>query len=107
LTLSKARLVEGTPDLATRGLTDGDFSLFNEPGPADQLNDPQQVQNARDLRGLLVEWRAGLAPAGAQAVAPDRAALLERLQGEGYFTPAPTPPEGPGGPQPPPPPAGG
>ncbi|MFM2247675.1 MAG: hypothetical protein RL071_3749 [Pseudomonadota bacterium] len=109
LTLSKARLVDGTPDLATRGLTDGDFSLFNEPGPADQLNDPQQVQNARDLRGLLVQWRAGLTPAGAQAVAPDRAALLERLQGEGYFTPAPTPPAGPGGqqPPPPPPPAGG
>jgi arylsulfatase A-like enzyme len=101
LCLSAVGALNGAPELASRPLGGGDFSYFLEPSPADQLSDRGVQQNANDLRGRLLQWRSGLRTAGPSADAPGRAALLERLKGEGYFTPGAPPPPGQAPPLPP------
>lgn len=104
LSLSSAGLLQGAPGVQDRPLSGGGFAYYLEPTAADQLADRGVQQNAGDLRGRLAGWRAGLRLAGPGGDDPGRAALLERLKGEGYFTPAAPPPPGHAPAQPPLPP---
>ena len=93
LTLSAAGLRTGARGVRARALTGGDFSYHIEPMGNDQIADRGVQQNARDLQARMDHWRAGVRVAGPGRADPGRAALLERLQGEGYFTPSPAPPK--------------